>query len=120
MFTPMFPSIPAFTNLARYYGLKTPEVRRYSRGGAVYDISYLQNKLDQGCPMILNGHYGGKIFTSDHFLAIYGKGSKGPKVYDPGWTNRCHIDDQGVTWQDALASVDYVIIFEPAPSYVLN
>ena len=116
MYTPMFPSVQAFDHLANYYGIRRPEIRRYYRGGGVSDISYLQKKLEQGCAMILNGHYGGRIFTSDHFLVLYGQGEKGPLVFDPGWEDRCNIDKGGVSWRDALSSVDYVLIFSPAPS----
>ena len=116
MYTPMFPLIQAFDNLSAHYGIRRPEIRRYYRGGGVSDISYLRKKLDQGCPMILNGHYGGKIFTSDHFLVLYGQGEKGPLVHDPGWVERCQLDNGGVSWNDALASVDYVMIFSPVPT----
>ena len=87
-------------------------------GVSEYDQAYLQEKIAEGCPVLVSvsGSYLG-VTTNGHYFVLYGQGENGIFVYDPATLGRIYeesISGGGSDWNDTLHDAKHIWIF-PAP-----
>lgn len=110
----------AINKFAEYYGLgEVEEMGGPSKnccGKRAYDLSYIQDKMQKGSPVIVSvsgGYYnpGG----GGHYIALYGTGTNGVFVYDPGSRTKykASIDGDGSSWGIVFEEAKHIWIFPP-------
>lgn len=82
-----------------------------------YDLEYIKKKIQEGSPVIVSvtgGYY--NPAGGGHYIALYGAGSNGVFVYDPGSRAKYQatIDSDGGAWGVVFEEAKHIWIF---PAY---
>lgn len=116
----------AINNFATYYEIGEVEEmggpNKNCCGKKAYDLSYIQDKMQKGSPVIVSvsgGYYNPS--GGGHYIALYGTGTNGVFVYDPGSRTKykASIEGDGSSWGIVFEEAKHIWIFPPFQSFNL-
>ncbi len=117
----------AINEFAAYFQLGNVEEmggpNRNCCGNPVFDLEYIKQRIQENSPVILSvtgGYYNPS--GGGHYIALYGSGTHGVFVYDPGSRAKykASLENDGSDWDEVFANAKHIWIFEPytAPDYI--
>lgn len=117
----------AINEFASYFQLGNVEEmggpNRNCCGNPVFDLEYIKQRIQENSPIVLSvtgGYYNPS--GGGHYIALYGSGTHGVFVYDPGSRAKykASLENDGSDWDEVFANAKHIWIFEPytAPDYI--
>lgn len=84
-------------------------------GNKKFDMQYVKDKIVKGAPVIVSvsgGYYNPS--GGGHYIALYGKGTNGVFVYDPGSRKKYKesVNNDGSDWDMVFANAKHIWIFK--------